>query len=147
MLNPMSKGTARSRRIYITHCSAKKDNSLRGTALEVRPCGLYTAAPTRRFMERCKEHGVRWAIFSDHYGIWFSNEERKWYGDDVGDPNRVSEEKFRELVRNFDRKLAHYDEIYFYYNPGRFHPLYKLLLKETRLKGRIVRITHLWDIV
>lgn len=143
----MINGTKKSRRIYITHCSAKKDNSLRGTDQKVCPNLLYIAAPTRRFMERCKEHGVPWAIFSDHYGIWFSREKRQWYGDDVGDPNRVGEEKFRELVRNFDRKLADYDEIYFYYNPGRFHPLYKRLLKETKLKHRIVRITHLWDIV
>ncbi len=134
-------------RIYITHCSARKNNSLRATGRRVPPDRLYMATPTQRFMRRCKEQGVRWAIFSDHYGVWFADEEREWYGDDVGDPNLVTEERFRKLVRDFDQELASYDEIYFYYNPGRFHPLYKRLLRETALKGRIVRITHLWNVV
>ena len=34
------------------------------------------------------------SAFSDHYGVWFSGEEREWYGDDVGDPSRVTERKF-----------------------------------------------------
>ncbi len=98
-------------------------------------------------MRRCKERSVRWAIFSDHYGVWSCDEEHEWYGDDVGDPNRVTEPKFRELVKNFDERLQPYGEIYFYYNPGRFHPLYERLLEKTELKDRVVRITHLWDIV
>ncbi len=73
-------------------------------------------------------------------------EEHEWYTDDVGDPNRVADPKFPELVNNFDERLQPYGEIYFYYNPGRF-PLYKRLLEETELKDRVVRITHLWDIV
>jgi len=50
-------------------------------------------------------------------------------------------------VKNFDEKLQSYDEIYFYYNPGRFHKLYRRLLKETNLKDRVVYITHLHKIV
>ncbi len=133
-------------RIYITHCAAKKDDSLADTGRKVTPDLLYTATPTRRFMARCRDRGVQWAIFSDHYGVWFSGEKREWYGDDVGDPNGVTESKFWELVRNFDEELQDYGEIHFYYNPGRFHPLYGRLLRETRLKERIVKITHLWDI-
>jgi len=90
---------------------------------------------------------VAWAIFSDHYGVWFSDEKREWYGDDVGDPNSVSEQKFRELVKNFDTKLQRYDEIYFYRNPGRFHSLYKRLLRATRLRDRVVLISHLWEVI
>lgn len=134
-------------RIYITHCTAKKDNSLKGTSRKVTPDGLYTATRTQRFMRRCKQRGLRWAIFSDYYGVWFSDELREWYGDDVGDPNLVTCRKFRQLVENFDERLQAFDEIYFYYNPGRFHGLYKKLLKETGLKNRVVEITHLWDIV
>ena len=134
-------------RIYVTHCAAKKDDSLKGTGRQVTPDRLYTARPTQRFIRRCNGRGVRWAIFSDHYGVWFSNEPREWYGDDVGDPNRVMEPKFWELVGNFDERLQRFDEIYFYYNPGRFHPVYKRLLEEAVLKDRVVRITHLWDIV
>lgn len=134
-------------RIYVTHCAAKKDDSLKGTGRQVTPDRLYTATPTQRFIHRCKERDVRWAIFSDHYGVWFSDEPREWYGDDVGDPNRVTEPKFWELVENFDERLQGFDDIYFYYNPGRFHPVYKRLLKEAGLKDRVVRVTHLCDIV
>jgi len=133
-------------KIYLTHCSAKKNYALRGTGRKVTPDLLYSATPTRRFMERCKREGVEWAIFSDHYGVWFANEEREWYCDDVGDPNRVTEERFLRLVDNFDERLAGFDVIYFYHNPGRFHPLYKRLLDETRLKSRVVLITHLREI-
>ncbi|RLI76514.1 hypothetical protein DRP04_12570 [Archaeoglobales archaeon] len=59
------------RRIYITHCSAKKDDCLRGTGIKVTPDKLYTATPLQRFVERCKEKGVEWAIFSDKYGVVF----------------------------------------------------------------------------
>ena len=92
-------------RIYLTHCCQKKDNTLRGTGKKVPPDKLYTATPTRRFMARCKECDVPWAIFSDHYGVWFAEEEHEWYGDDVGDPNRVSEELGRWIR---DNPSAHY---------------------------------------
>lgn len=134
-------------RIYITHCAAMKDDSLKETATKVTPDRLYTSKRAQGFMVRCNERGVRWAIFSDHYGVWFSDESREWYGDVVGDPNRVTKEKFGELVRNFDERLQGFDEIYFYYNPSRFHRVYKSLLEETGLKDRVVKITHLWDIV
>jgi len=134
-------------RIYITHCAAKKDDSLEGTGRRVTPDLFYAATPTQRFMRRCRERGVRWAIFSDYYGVWFSGEPREWYGDDVGDPDRVTEQRFRELLTNLDEQLQDFDEIYFYHNPGRFHRLYKRLLMETALKDRVIMITHLRDIV
>jgi hypothetical protein len=134
-------------RIYVTHCAAKKDDALKGTGKKVPPDSLYTATPTRRFMTRCKDLGVRWAIFSDHYGVWLADERREWYGDEVGDPDKVTERRFLELVENFDERLKGYDEIYFYHNPGRFHPLYQRLLMETKLRERIVPITHLYQII
>src|SRR5262245_4639650 len=97
-------------KIYITHCSAKKNESLANSSKEVFPTDLYTAKPTQRFMRRCSEIGAQWGIFSDHYGIWLANEKRKWYGDDVGDPNRISDAKFQSLVENFDNRLAGYDK-------------------------------------
>src|SRR5712692_3290221 len=103
--------------IYLTHCSAKKNKSLIASGKKVTPDKLYTATPTQRFMARCGQRGVCWAIFSDHYGVWFADEEHEWYGDDVGDPNRVSEARFEELVADFDAKLADFDQIHFYYNP------------------------------
>ena len=135
---------AHAMRIYITHCSAKKDASLKDTGKKVTPDRLYTATPLQRFMNKCKEKKVRWAIFSDEYGIWFPYEKHEWY---EKDPNTVSEQEFNRLVRNFEEKLRKYDEIYFYHNPGRFHPLYRRLLKEVKVKGKIMLFSHLAEIV
>ncbi|GBC68340.1 hypothetical protein HRbin01_00019 [archaeon HR01] len=96
------------KRIYITHCSAKKDDSLKNTGKNVTPDKLYTATSTQRFMKKCKEKHVEWAIFSDLYGVWFPNVENEWY---EKDPNTVTEEEFRKLLKDFDEKLAAYDEI------------------------------------
>ena len=134
-------------RIYLTHCSATKDNSLRETGRKVTPDRLYTSEPIQRFMRRCMEFGVRWAIFSDNYGVWFSEIEREWYGDDVGDPNLVTNEKFLTLLSDFDNSLKDYEEIVFYYNPGRFHPLYRRPLDGTVLKNRVRMITHYREIL
>ncbi|MGC8831979.1 MAG: DUF6884 domain-containing protein [Thermoproteota archaeon] len=131
------------KRIYITHCSAKKDNSLKGTGKRVTPDKLYTATPTRRFMSRCKERDVEWAILSDKYGIVFPNQEIEWYDKH---PSKVAKEEFKKLLSDFDQKLEIYDEIWFYHNPGRFHPLYNQLISESKLKDRIKLFTHLQEI-
>jgi hypothetical protein len=130
-------------RIFITHCSAKKDNSLENTDRKVTPDKLYTATPTQRFMRKCLEKQVSWAIFSDLYGVWFPKVEHEWY---EKSPDTVTEQEFKNLVNDFDDKLKLYDEIWFYYNPGRFHPLYKRLLQETKLRERIKRFTHIGEI-
>ncbi|MDH5684828.1 MAG: hypothetical protein OEZ20_10215 [candidate division WOR-3 bacterium] len=131
-------------RIYITHCSAKKDDSLKNSGNKVPPDKLYTATPTKRFMNKCKEKKTNWAIFSDLYGVWFPGMEHEWY---EKEPDKVTEQEFTELVNNFDRKLQNYDEIWFYHNPGRFHSLYKRLLQETRLKDRVKLFTHIREII
>ena len=131
-------------RIYITHCSAKKDDSLKNSGNKVPPDKLYTATPTKRFMNKCKEKKTNWAIFSDLYGVWFPSMEHEWY---EKEPDKVTEQEFTELVNNFDRKLQNYDEIWFYHNPGRFHSLYKRLLQETRLKDRVKLFTHIREII
>jgi len=62
-------------RIYITHCSAKKNDSLKESKIKVTPDALYTATPTVRFIQKCTQLGAKWAIFSDKYGIWFPHEK------------------------------------------------------------------------
>jgi len=131
------------RRIYLTHCSAKKDDSLRGSGKRVTPDKLYKSTPIQRFMNECKRKGVEWAIFSDKYGIVFLNQEIEWYDKH---PSKVTDEEFKELLKDFDQKLAAYYEIWFYHNPGRFHPLYKRLLNESKLRDRIKLFTHLKEI-
>jgi hypothetical protein len=129
--------------IYITHCSAKKDINFKDTHVRVTPDKLYTATPTQRFMERCKDKKIKWAIFSDKYGVWFSKVKHEWY---EKNPSKVTEEEFQDLVIEFNKSLRQFDEIYFYYNPGRFHRLYKRLLEASELKSKIKLITHLHEI-
>lgn len=131
------------RKIYLTHCSAKKNPVFKDTKAKVTSDKLYTATPIQRFINECKNKGVNWAIFSDKYGIWFSNDLHEWYDKN---PNRVTEDEFNQLVRKFDRSLSQFDEIYFYYNPGRFHKLYKRLLKSSELRAKIKLVTHLNEI-
>jgi hypothetical protein len=130
-------------RIYVTHCSHKKEDRHKGTGEAVSPDSLYTAIPTQRFMTRCKAIGIPWAIFSDLYGVWFPDVRHIWY---EKDPNTVTKTEFSALLRDFDEKLSGYSEICFYHNPGRFHPLYARLLDRSVLGDRVKRITHLWEI-
>lgn len=126
-------------RIYLTHCSAKKDLSIKHTGRKVTPDKLYASTQIQRFINECKNKRVQWAILSDKYGIWFPNEKHEWYDKH---PKTVSEEEFEVLVRDFEEKLRGFDEIYFYHNPGRFHPLYQRLLKEAKTSGKIVPFTR-----
>jgi hypothetical protein len=135
--------SADTRKIYITHCSAKKNPTFKDTKANVTPDKLYTATTTQRFMNECKKKGVYWAIFSDKYGIWFSDVKHEWY---EKNPNKVTEEEFNQLVNVFNKSLGAFDEIYFYHNPGRFHRLYKRLLEGSHLKAKIRLFTHLDEI-
>ena len=130
-------------RIYLTHCSSAKDSSLKGSGKSVTPGILYTSQHIQRFMNRCKERNVEWAIFSDLYDVWSPSVKHEWY---EKNPDKVSEEEFQHLLKNFNEKLQNYDEIYFYYNPGRFHRLYKSLIEKSTLNSRIQLISHLSDI-
>jgi hypothetical protein len=123
----------------LTHCSAKKDQTLENTGIKVTPDKLYTSTKLLGFVEKCKAANCNWAIFSDKYGIWFPNELHEWYDKN---PNDVTEKEFQELKNDFEKKLASFDEIHFYYNPGRFHPLYNRLLNEAKVKSKIVKFTH-----
>lgn len=133
----------RNRRIYVTHCSAKKDDTLKETNTEVTPDMLYKSTPIQRFMKSCKSKAVSWAIFSDKYGIWLSEDKHKWY---EKDPNKVTDDEFNRLVDNFNKSLGNFGEIWFYHNPGRFHRLYKKLLDKTSLRAKIRLFTHIKDI-
>ena len=136
-------GRIKSKRIYITHCCAKKNNQLRETAEKTTPDILYIATPTQRFMDACKTKKVNWAVFSDKYGVWPYPVKHGWY---EKNPNKVTDNEFKTLVEEFDNSLRGYEEILFYYNPGRFHPLYEKLLTESKLKKRIQKFTHIREI-
>lgn len=131
-------------RIYLTHCSAKKDEKLKNLKDEVTPDKLYTSSRLLGFVNKCKQAGCNWAIFSDLYGVWFPTEKHQWY---EMHPKKVNEEKFQQLLSSFDEKLSEYDEIFFYYNPRRFHGLYKRLLEESKLTKKITKFSHKSEII
>jgi hypothetical protein len=130
-------------RIYITPCSAKKDEKYQASGELVPPNLLYTSKKTQGFMRQCKVRQVAWAIFSDLYGVWFPEIRHAWY---EKDPNSVTDEEFWQLLRNFDESLAPYSQICFYHNPGSLNRLHERLLKETALADRVKMITKLRDI-
>lgn len=121
-------------RIYLTHCSAKKALTPKTTKGKLTPDQLYTSQKIQGFMKECKIKKVKWAIFSDLYGVFLPHEKRSWY---EKHPDKVSKEEFEALVENFDTRLEKYEEIWFYYHPARFHPLYRSLLQNSSLKKRI----------
>jgi hypothetical protein len=83
-------------------------------------------------MKQCIERDVVWAIFSDEFDIVFPNWEIPWYDKS---PDNVTEDEYPELLNNFMAKLSRYDEIWFYHNPGRFHPRLKGLSRMPGTEG------------
>jgi len=130
----------RGGRIYVTHCSGQKDDSLKGTGRAVAPDELYTSERFMRFARACREAGARWAVLSDKYGVWFANESREWY---EKAPEDVTEADFRALVEDFDAKLAGFDQVLFYHEPGRLHALYRRVVEASALEGRVEFFTDL----
>jgi hypothetical protein len=96
-------------------------------------------------MNQCKARGVRWAIFSDRYGVWFPEVRHEWY---EKDPANVTKAEFSALLRDFDEQLTVFSEIFFYHHPFRpLHHLYACLLKRSVLSDRIKQIKLLGEIV
>ncbi|PCH96872.1 MAG: hypothetical protein COB85_03150 [Bacteroidetes bacterium] len=130
-------------RIYLTHCTGIKDNSIKETKEKITPDRFYQSLPMQRFIAKCKSQNVEWAIFSDKYGIWFPDVKRGWYDKH---PDSVSTTEFNLLVENFDNNLNNFSEIWFYNNPAWFHELYKKILVQSSLKKKIRMFSHLSQI-
>ena len=134
-----------ARSLYFTHCCFKKDDKLKGTNKKVSPQALYKSSKTQGFMKRCEEEGVEWAIFSDKYAFVFLSDRIEWYDKH---PNDVTEEEKKQLFDKAFKTLKNYHCSYFYYNPGRVHPLYLELVNEVRRRGiNIKEITSKYEIV
>ena len=130
--------------LYFTHCCAKKDDSLKETGKRASPMELYKATPTQRFMRRCTEAEVEWAIFSDKYAFVFPDDRIEWY---EKHPSTLIDIEKRKLLDHAFEVLKNYDLVCFYYNPGRLHQFYRELVDEMRRRGRKIReITHLDNI-
>lgn len=127
-------------RIYLTHCSAKKDDSLKERGGKTTPDRLYTSPFVERFTTKCISEDVKWAIFSDLHGVMFPKVELEWYDKH---PDQVMESEFRELVKDFDDKLGTYDEIWFYYDPAHYHPFYDKLLQAADCRVKVIKFSDL----
>ena len=117
-------------RVYLTHCSAEKDSHLKETGKAVTPDLLYTDAKLCQFMERCQQKNVRWAILSDLYGIYQSDDCRVWY---EKHPDTVTPQEEEIIIQDCDSKLEGYDEIYFSLGRNLFIHFMKRSCKEQRL--------------
>ena len=122
--------------LYFTHCCARKDDSLKGTEKRVLPITLYLATPTQRFMKKCIDSEVDWAIFSDEFAFVFPNDRILWY---EKHPDTLSKAEKKKLLTKAFEVLNDYDVAYFYYNPGRIHPFHLELIDEMRKRGRYPR--------
>jgi hypothetical protein len=131
------------KKIYITHCSAKKDGSFKNSDKLVYAYELYISPRIKAFFKKCKIERVDWAIFSDLYGLWFPDQKNKWY---EKSPYDINEEEFKILRKKFDENLKEFDEIYFYVNPKRFHSLYKKLINLSVLNKKIKIIKSVKEI-
>jgi len=116
------------------------------TPEKVFPKDLYNASFIQRFIRQCEKVNVEWAIFSDKYAFVFPHDKITWY---EKHPGKVLKNKieFKQLLDQAYQQIQKYETALFYHNPGRLHPLYKLLIRELRGKGlKIEEITHLCEI-
>ncbi|MFH8119740.1 MAG: hypothetical protein QXS37_02970 [Candidatus Aenigmatarchaeota archaeon] len=128
--------------LYITHCSKKKNNIRSKTLAE----NLYSATYLQRFIKKCKELDVKWGILSDKYGIVFPKQKIKWY--DLSPSHLLKNQtESKKLIKKVTRQLQRFNKIFFYYNPGRFHPFYRYLIRKLRNQNiNIKLISHLSQI-
>jgi hypothetical protein len=132
--------------LYITHCSEKKDDGLKSAGKKVTPDKLYTAKFIQRFIVKCREKNVDWAILSDKHGMIFPSDKISWYNLSPSDVMKNYEKK-RKLLQKLYGQLKAFDKVLFYHNPGRFHALYKYLVYHLIQKGiNIKMISHLSEI-
>ncbi len=125
-------------KIYITRCSAEKDNSLKGTGEKVTPDNLYTSNRIQTFIEKCREENVDWAIFSDNYGAWFPDQKHEWYDKP---PENVSHQEFKELVKSFEENFGEYDEILFYHNINSLPDLFLRIIDKVNVRDKVKLFT------
>lgn len=130
-------------KLYITHCTGIKDDRYEETNEKVTPDTLYVGKKIQRFINACKKKNVKWAIFSDLYGVWLHDEKHKWY---EKHPNLVTDLEFEQLVNLSKEKLKNY-EVYFYgnYKSHYFHPLYGKLVDRLRKEGVKIKLISKFD--
>jgi hypothetical protein len=125
-------------KLYITHCTSEKDSLYKENNEKVAPELLYVGKRIQRFINNCKKKNVKWAIFSDYYGVWFPDEKHEWY---EKHPKCVTPSDFESLISSSKKKLENY-EVYFHgnYKSHYFHPLYKKLVDRLSKEGINIKL-------
>jgi hypothetical protein len=92
----------------------------------------------RRLFYNYEAQEVKWAIFSDEYGVWFPGTENEWY---ELSPKKalLRPAKFQCLLADFDDKIKDFDVIRFCPGTGHVHQLYLDLVHDSSLEGRITK--------
>ncbi len=129
--------------IYLTHCCAIKNDSIKDTSKVLPPQALYLENYLQNFVQACQAKNATWAIFSDLYGIWFPSVQHAWYDKH---PDTVTPSEFKALLFDFDKKLAPYETIYFYYETATWHPFYDRLIEAVGLRDRVVKFSDLGEV-
>jgi hypothetical protein len=121
-------------RIYLTHCSKEKSLKAKETGEEMTPDQLYTDPGIQQFMQQCMKLNVNWAILSDYFGIFLPEERHEYY---EKKPDTVTKDEEHVILKEFERKMYVFDEIWFFIRPATFHPFYEKVLKNNSLSGRV----------
>ncbi len=131
-------------RMYLTHCSKEKEPTLQGTGIAVTPDKLYTNYDIQKFMKKCQEMNVCWAVLSDLYGVYLSDDRHVWY---EKSPDTVTPQEEESIIDDFNNKLDSYDEIYFFVRPESFHPFYERILKKSALADKVKLFDNIKEVV
>ena len=116
----------KSQILYFTHCSAKKDDRLKGKKKATTPDKLYIGGRIQCFINWVNVEKLEWAIFSDEYGFVFSTDKIKWY--DTA-PDNVDEEEVEWFVNDKLKVLSQYEKIIYLPGDLLIHPTYYRLIR------------------
>ena len=130
-------------RIYLTHCSKDKLPEAKASGEKLPPDLLYTDASLQEFISKCKSTGAAWAILSDKYGVFLPDENHEYY---EKPPASVTAEEENAIRNQFDQRLEHYEEIWFYVRQTTFHHLYERILMRSSLSNRIHLFSDLGEV-
>ncbi len=60
----------------------------------------------------------------------------------IKNPSKITEKELGLLIKDFETRLNKHYEIWFYYNPGRLHKVYRELLEKSKSISKITRFPN-----
>ena len=131
------------KQIYLSHCSKDKSAQAKATGEKMTPDRLYTDPDLVRFMSRCKEAGLEWAILSDRYGLFRAQDRHAYY---EKPPDTVSEDEEAQIAEDLRKGLSQFDTVWFYVRKASFHPFYERVLQKSGVIGKVKFFSDLTQI-